>query len=245
MVAPGTRNRALTEHRAAFHTFATRGALAQALAATVAGALSTAIALRGAARLAVSGGNTPALFLEQLSMADLDWDKVIVTLVDERFVVQTSQRSNATMVRRTLLQNKAGDARFVPLAGNGDGQLERVAEAANQTIAKLGRLDVAVLGLGKDGHTASFFAGGDTLAEALDVGSDKCVVALRAPGADEPRLSLTLKLILQAGLLALHIEGEEKMQTLLLAQNQGSELEMPIRAVLAGAGERLQIFWAA
>ena len=239
MAALGTRNRALTEHRAAFHTFATRGALAQALAATVAGALSTAIGLCGAARLAVSGGNTPAQFLEQLSKADLDWDKVIVTLVDDRFVVQTSQRSNAAMVRRTLLRNKASHARFVPLAGNGDGQLERAAEAANQAIAKFGRLDVVVLGLGNDGHTASFFPGGDTLAEALDAGSDKCVIALRAPGAGEPRLSLTLNVILQAGLLALHIEGEEKMQTLLLAQSQGSELEMPIRAVLAGAGERL------
>ena len=78
--------------------YANADALAEALATQVAARLRAAIAARGAALLAVSGGSTPARFFERLSHEALDWSKVRVTLVDERWVPESSERSNARLV---------------------------------------------------------------------------------------------------------------------------------------------------
>jgi 6-phosphogluconolactonase len=209
--------------------FADREALAAALAADVAAALVRSIAARGTATLAVSGGTTPALFLAALSEAGIAWDRVTVTLVDERQVPETSARSNARLVRAHLLQNKAAAARFVPLFDNPDA-------------ARLDRLDVVVLGMGSDGHTASYFPGGDRLAEALDPQGKVRLIAMTAPAAGEPRLTFTLPLLLGASALMLHIEGQEKRDVLDKALAEGPAGDMPIRAVLRGASP-VTVYW--
>jgi 6-phosphogluconolactonase len=104
----------------ATRTFATRAELADALSATVAQGLAAAVAARGKASLAVSGGSTPALFFPSLSTRDdVPWEKVTITLVDERWVDDTSDRSNAKLVKAKLLQGPAAAATFVPLYGGG------------------------------------------------------------------------------------------------------------------------------
>ncbi len=139
------------------HIFQSRAELAETLAGTIAAKLSTAIAARGTGFIAVSGGSTPALLFAELSRATIDWKSVIVTLIDERLVPPDQPRSNAKLVADKLLQGPAAAARFVPLYhGTDDGE-----EAAARARAELGKLpwplDVAVLGMGGDGHTASFF----------------------------------------------------------------------------------------
>ncbi len=209
--------------------FESRVDLAQSLADRVARGLSRAISRQGSAVLAVSGGTTPALFFERLSHEDINWENVIVTLVDERQVDETSPRSNARLVKAALLQNLAKRARFVPLYQN---------TAAAETLT----LDVVVLGMGDDGHTASFFPEGDNLAEALDSKSSHAMLPMQAPHAGEPRLTFTLPALLKAKVLCLHIEGLSK-QTVLEAAMAGSDvLHMPIRAVLQ-ADQELEIFW--
>ena len=96
-------------------TFESGAALAAGLADAVASALSAAIARSGEATLAVSGGSTPKAFFEALSTRDLDWDKVKITLVDERFVPEDNPRSNHLLVKTHLLKNAAEAAEFVPL----------------------------------------------------------------------------------------------------------------------------------
>lgn len=214
---------------AARNVFDNREHLAAALADRVARGLSRAISRKGAATLAVSGGNTPALFFEHLSREPITWDKVTVTLVDERQVDETSPRSNARLVKQGLLQNNAKAARFVPMFGN-------VEEAAAL------ELDVVVLGMGDDGHTASFFPGGDRLAEALDMKTSSSLLAMQAPAAGEPRLTYTLPALLKAKVLCLHIEGEKKHTVLENAIAGTDVMDMPIRAVLQ-AGNPLEIFW--
>ncbi|MCB1430195.1 MAG: 6-phosphogluconolactonase [Nitratireductor sp.] len=226
------------------HHYGDRARLAEALATGVAAVLAGAIAMRGEARLAVSGGSTPVGFFRRLSQVDIEWSKVTVTLVDERFVDPTSERSNLRLVRENLLQEKASAAHMVPLT---DGSLARIEEAvatADHAIAMLGRLDAAILGMGNDGHTASFFPSGDRLREALDPRCPHHVLSMIAPGAGEPRLTMTLHALLDAHFLALHIEGEEKSMTLEKARQAGPVEEMPVRAVLRGAGDKLQIFQA-
>ena len=209
--------------------FEAREALAETLARDVADELSRAIEAKGRATLAVSGGTTPRLFFEKLSMIDIPWSRVAVTLVDERQVPETSERSNARLVRQHLLQNRAAAARFVPLVDNPDAE-------------KMPAFDVAVLGMGNDGHTASFFPGGDTLAEAIDAETSKRLIAITAPGSGEPRLTFTLPVLEQAGRLALHIEGTEKQQVLKQALAAGPEEDMPVRAVLRGAAP-VTLYW--
>ncbi|MEC9343640.1 MAG: 6-phosphogluconolactonase [Pseudomonadota bacterium] len=227
------------------HEYATREQLAEALAAGVAAVLAGGIAERGSATLAVSGGSTPALFLAQLSRADLDWPSIMVTLVDERLVAPDHPRSNVGMVRRTLMQNRAAAAQLVPLVDETPDTAEAAADLANQRIAGIGGFDAVILGMGTDGHTASFFPGGDRLAQALDPTAEERIVTMQAPGAGEPRLTLTLPAILDAHFLALHIEGEEKKAVLERALEDGPAEAMPVRAVLRLAGTRLNLFWAA
>jgi 6-phosphogluconolactonase len=226
------------------HVYDSRSTLAWALAKGVAAVLSGAIATRGEARMAVSGGSTPSLFFDALSQMDVDWANVTVTLVDERFVGEDSPRSNAALVKRNLLKNGASAARFVPLVNDVAAGLAACVEAADHAVALIGRLDAVILGMGNDGHTASFFPGGDTLIDALDVDTRHHVIAISAPGAGEPRLTLTLHYLLEANFLALHIEGADKHATLEKAREPGLDPEMPVRAVLNRAGQRLQIFWA-
>lgn len=218
--------------------------LAEALAARVAGALTAAIEARGRATLAVSGGSTPKAFFVALSKLPIGWDKVTVTLVDERMVPPSNERSNQRLVSLLLLQNRAADASFVPLY-SGIGDAMAMAEAASGKIDGLAPpLDVVVLGMGTDGHTASFFPAGSTLAEVTDPQCRQSVMAIEAPGAGEPRLTLTLPRIVEAGLIVLHIEGNEKRDVLSRALEPGAEAEIPVRAVLRHAKTPIEIYWA-
>lgn len=216
--------------------------LAFALAEAVADRLDAALAERGEAGLAVSGGNTPRAFLAALgARTDLDWARVRVTLVDERWVDETSPRSNARMVRETLLQGPAAAARFLPLhVGSPEPDATAIARVEAGLDHLPARFAAVVLGMGLDGHTASYFPGGDTLEEAL--ASPGPLVALKAPDAGEPRITFTLPRLLETDALFLHVEGDDKAAVLAEALAPGPVAAMPVRAVLR-AGRPLTIYW--
>lgn len=217
--------------------------LAATLAADTAAALRAAIAERGVACLAVSGGRTPERFFGALSQQDLDWSCVTVTLVDERWVPETSPRSNAALVRRALIRNAAAVARFVPLY-NGADTPEAGRAVLEATVAALpSPFATVVLGMGDDGHTASFFPGGNELAHALDLGSSDRIVTMEADGAGEPRITFSLAALLHTDRLVLHIEGAGKLAVLEKAEAEGPAEEMPIRAVLRQKQVLLNIYW--
>jgi 6-phosphogluconolactonase len=225
-----------------WNAFSGRPELAAALAGRVADRLSKAIAERGKALLAVSGGTTPAKFFAALSAAPIAWDKVIVTLVDERFVPASSPRSNAGLVAANLLQNAAKAARFVPLYHDAVG-IEDAAASDDAALRSLPwPLDVVVLGMGPDGHTASFFPDADDLARLLDPSCDRIVLPVHAASAGEPRLTLSLARIVDAGLIALHIEGDDKRTAFDGAVAPGPR--KPIRAVLDASPRPVEVFWA-
>lgn len=223
-------------------SFADKPTLAKELAEAVADRIRHAIETRGEAAIAVSGGSTPARFFQNLGKTkDIDWSKVIVTLVDERWVDETSDRSNAMLVNEKMLQGPAAIARFFPLYSGGDEPDAAGIARTNASLADLPRPFAAVvLGMGSDGHTASFFPGGDTLAAALT--AEGPTLAIRAPGAGEPRITFTLPRLLQADGLYLHIEGEEKAAVLDTALGEGPTEDMPIRAVLR-SGHAVNVYW--
>ena len=210
------------------HVFADADQLARNLALNVAASLRQALAATEHGTLAVSGGTTPQKFFEVLSRQKLDWPRVTVTLVDERQVDESSPRSNARLVKASLIQNEAAVANFVPLF-------------ETPAAADLPNFDVVALGMGNDGHTASFFPGGDTLAEALSDAAPP-LLAISAPGSGEPRLTFSLPKILAASEIILHIQGVDKSATLDKAMSGSDEMEMPIRAVL-NSGRVIEIYW--
>ncbi|NID16661.1 6-phosphogluconolactonase [Luteibacter yeojuensis] len=225
------------------HDFADRLTLADKLARDVASRLDAAIKARGKATVAVSGGGTPKLMFAVLAQQEIDWSKVTVTLVDERWVDTDSDRSNARMVAEHLFHHESHTAQFVPLfdrahKDNVDGALADV----GARIDALGLpFDVVLLGMGSDGHTASFFPGGDNLAKALDPDGKDTVVSMRADGAGEPRITLSLPRVLDTRALYLHIEGDDKKQVLQNALDGG---DAPIAKVLTQERVPLDIYWA-
>ncbi|MCO5156015.1 MAG: 6-phosphogluconolactonase [Aquamicrobium sp.] len=215
--------------------------LAEALADDVARALGAAISRRGHALLAVSGGTTPRLFFRALARQALDWAKVTVVPVDERFVPESSPRSNGALIRNSLLAEKAAAARFAPLFREA-GTVEEAARRATAALAALPwPLDASILGMGTDGHTASFFPDAGSLAALTDPASDGLVLPVHAQSAGEPRLTLTLARLLEAGFLALHIEGEEKRAVLDRALEPGGD--KPVSAVFAHADKPVPVYW--
>ncbi len=226
------------------HDFPAPPELARALADRVAKDLGDGIGRRGQAALAVSGGSTPALFFSALARnASLEWDRVVVTLVDERWVDETSERSNARLVRQKLLQGPAAEAAFVPLYSGGEvpdgAQMEKTSARFLNEVPR--PFDAVVLGMGTDGHTASFFPGADNLQDALS--RQGPLVPITAPGAGEPRITLTLPALLETRALYLHIQGAEKAQVLETALAGNDVAQMPVRAVLRQEKIPLHVYW--
>lgn len=219
-------------------SFPDRDLLASTLAKKVADGLNAAIMERGRATLAVSGGTTPASFFECLSAIELDWKNVIVTLADERFVPPSSDRSNEKLVRENLLVHKAGAALFVPLYSQ--GELDAVADMAGEAVAALLPLDVLVLGMGTDGHTASLFPDADNADALLTPTPGPAVLPVHAPSAGEPRLTLSLDALSKARATYLHIEGAEKRAVL----ERAIERKLPVAAVLDAAKTPVVTYWA-
>ncbi|TPW27909.1 6-phosphogluconolactonase [Pararhizobium mangrovi] len=225
--------------------FDDRAALAEALAERICETLERAIAEKGEAVMAVSGGSTPKLLFEALSKRNPGWVNVTVSLVDERFVPPEDERSNQRLVSTYLLKDAAAEATFVPLYQHVD-DVDAAAALASGKIDTLALpFDVAILGMGTDGHTASFFPGGDNLEAATDPGERRSVLAMHAGGAEEPRLTLTLPQLVASTMLVLHIEGGNKREALDRAREPGPASEMPIRSILDAVERPLEVYWAA
>ena len=221
------------------HSYGNRDQLAEALAAGVAAVLAGGIATRGRASLAVSGGSTPSLFFAHLAQADIDWRAVTVFLVDERYVPDDHERSNARLVRGNLLFGPAEKAGFVPVWRPGITVGTAAEEVEIALRAFEDGVDALILGMGTDGHTASFFEKGDTYERVTDPACGELVLPVRTPEQPETRVTVTMPVIKQARFLALHIEGDEKRDVFEKAR-RGED--MPITRVLNAVGE-LQYFW--
>lgn len=227
-----------------WHVADSAAALAEQLADWVAARLMAAISARGTGFLAVSGGSTPKLFFQALSKRELDWDRIVITLIDERFVEPSSPRSNQGLVEANLLQNAAQRARFVPLYKGADEPEEGARLAGEALAGAPWPLDVAVLGMGNDGHTASMFPDAPNLAALVDPHGTRKVASVHAESAGEARLTLTLPAIVSADALVLHIEGPAKKEALDAALEASDAPRKPIATVI-GSAPKVEVFWTA
>lgn len=230
------------EGGAVLHRAADPASLAVEVAQAVEAGLREALDQRGRAMLVVSGGSTPIPMWQHLSLARLAWHRVTVTLADERWLPVDDPASNEGLVRRHLLRNEAAGARWVPLY-NGMA----TPEAAQPDVeARLDTLDwpadVAVMGMGGDGHTASWFPG-----QAMDASWQARCAAVGAPIAPNvhvPRMTLTPRTLLDARHMVLHLTGADKEPVLARALAPGNTLELPVRRVLHEAQAVCHVYLA-
>jgi 6-phosphogluconolactonase len=217
-----------------------------ALADAIVARLGAGVAAHGAASFVASGGTTPGDLYDVLAQRDAPWDRVVVTLSDERWVAPTSDASNEKLIRSRLLRGNAASARFVPMK---TAQLNpRDAEA--EVSAALSRMprpfDITLLGMGDDGHTASLFPGSDGLQRALDTQSPLLARGIRPANADKTaeRMSLTLRAILDSRLVTILIRGDAKLATYRAAVGGEDVRAMPVRAVLQQSATPVQVYWS-
>ncbi len=211
-----------------------REAAAEGLADAVQENLFNAFVAAETASLAVAGGTTPGPMFNALSMRAMEWARVTVTVTDERLVPEDNPRSNARLVRETLLQNAAEAAAFIPLAPGG----EAPGPDGPPGLAAMLPFDCVVLGMGEDMHTASLFPGADRLAEALP--ADALPVAVLRP-ASQPEARMSLSAPVLDGAMAKHlvIFGAGKRAALERAATLPAS-EAPVSAILQG----MTIHWA-
>ncbi len=209
-----------------------REMLAMDLANQIAGELREALSHQDRAALAVPGGTSPGPVFDALCAARLDWDRVDVLLTDERWVPESSDRSNTRLLRERLLTDRAAAARYLPLYADADTPEEKLADLAAAIVPSL-PLAVVLLGMGADMHTASIFPGADKLAEALAPNAPT-LLAMRAPGAPEPRITLSAPVLEGATKKHLAIYGAQRRGVLQEARGL-APVEAPVNAILDGA----------
>ena len=226
------------------NTFDNREDLDAQLSAKVSDILIDAIRLTGRASIAVSGGSTPKGFFKALSQVDLPWDKVTVTLADERWVNIDSDASNTQLVHENLLQNKAKSAKFFHLK-QGEALTAETLDDLNLAAKNaLLPLDVLILGMGEDGHTASLFPCSDEITAALDVNNSQSLMKVVPKSAPHQRITFSFASLITSKNTFLHISGAAKKDVLEKALAGDDKFVMPIRAFLQHPEVNTQVYWA-
>lgn len=229
-------------HSPEFKIFDSIDAASVALAEHIAGRLESAVAKRGEASLIVSGGTSPLATFQALRRHKLPWQKVTIVPSDERLVPPDHADSNAGMLRRELMQDEATTAKLLSLAGAASPAEIQLA-SLNAELGGLNRpLDIVLLGMGDDGHTASLFPDSPDIADALN-SIDYCVLQ-RPAHLEVARLSLTPALLLDAREIVLLFFGIGKRSVYQRAVAGGDAEEMPIRFVLQQHAAPVSAYWA-
>ena len=222
----------------------TRAELETKLASEIVTALSHDIASLGHASLLVSGGSTPLNLFKVLSNAELDWSKVTISLVDERFVPDGHKDQNGELIKTNLLQNRAQSATFIPLVMNSldaDENLKLVRAAFSD---QNNPSSLVVLGLGTDGHTASLFPDAPELDHGIDLNSEEDLIITNPQTAPHQRITFTRRALLNTNRLILHCYGTEKA---LILKNAGKKRDYhiyPIAAFIDQNFKDLEVYWA-
>ncbi|KKI18346.1 6-phosphogluconolactonase [Sphingomonas sp. Ag1] len=219
--------------------------MAEAVAGDIQFIIESAIDARGAAVVALSGGKTPIPIYKKLAEAKLDWKRVTIVPTDERIVPLGDPLSNVTMIGKTFIPKGARVIPIVPGATDDYKAAGRSADALMQDLHW--PLDLCLLGVGGDGHTASIFPGPD-YDEALNGPRERRALGVMPdplpPEAPVARVTLSCAGIISAKALMIAVTGASKRKVLEDAIAQGAGSAYPIGRVLADAELPVDIHWA-
>ena len=169
--------------------------------------LKEAIKTNGTATLLVSGGSTPKPLFQLLNKCELDWEKVTIGLVDERYVNNTSEFSNENLVINNLVTNKAKKATFVPMVFNSEDENLNL-EMVKKAYEVFENPTVVLLGMGDDGHTASIFPNDE--ASILANSTSELIAITNAPNHPKRRITCSTFLLKNAKHTYLLFIGDNK-----------------------------------
>ena len=224
--------------------FASAKTMAAQLSEQLQGRISAIIDAKGKSNIALSGGRTPLDLYRNLASASLDWSGINVHLVDERWVPRSHPRSNEAFVRSAFEQ--ARDVNLWPIF-NSESEFQDVSKHLNSAYAaKTDALDVVVLGMGGDGHTASWFPHAGNLDAALTTADAYCpIIATKSDvtGDEVQRITLSLSEVRKADLIVLMLTGSQKRAVFEQAMIDGPIEDMPVRAILRARPDTL-VCWA-
>ena len=214
------------------HHYSDRNKLMQSLCDEIIKDLRKMLKEKNEVTLAVPGGLTPKPLLEKLSLIDLEWSRLTIIPTDERCVPESSELSNSGLIRAKLLQNFASKAKLISFY-KPNYSVSTMASLISDQLTSLLPIDICVLGMGTDMHTASIFPRSDRLSDALDIKSSSNLIPISAPCVDELRLTLTARVLRDASKLHILITGAEKKEALDLAMASKDNWELsPVRSVL-------------
>ncbi len=200
--------------------------------------LSATLSQKPRALFAVSGGSSPQLLYERLSVLSVDWSRVDILLVDERWVNPGQEGSNETFIKETLLQNLASEASLIGLKTSDACPRDGVPGIAKILNKLSDSIDVAVMGMGPDAHTASWFPRADNLNIAIDPHEKAKVVAIKArrsevTGSFLDRITLTLSFVAKTAVPILMINGDAKFNAYNKANTEDTDTEdFPVKALI-------------
>jgi 6-phosphogluconolactonase len=222
--------------------FEGREAASTAAANRLADALLRRLDGQADASLVVSGGTSPAMCLEELSSAPLDWQRVHVLLSDERWVPGDDPDSNENNVRRTLLQNRAAHAHLLPVYDAGSDVATRCQALEVEIRAIPIPFAAALIGMGEDGHFASLFPDFDQLKSGLDVDYPGLCLPVSTAASPYPRVSLTLAAISRSDEIVLLFFGDAKREIYERAKRESNGF--PVSRLLRQKRAPVHVYWA-
>lgn len=202
-----------------FKDYKTSETLMQSLASTVEVELNNAIKNRGLATFVIPGGTTPKPFFNIIRDSDIEWEKITIFPTDERWVSMENSRSNARLIQRELLTGRASKANFVTLYKK-NKTLDQGASLLAENISNYLPIDVLVLGMGVDMHTASLFPGSPGLALAQSMNAAEVVPVTPLDNSLEPRVTLSARALEKAVNTHVLIIGLEKKNAVKEAENR-------------------------
>ena len=219
--------------------------MAAAVAGDIGFIIESAIDARGAAVIALAGGKTPIPIYEKLSAAKLDWKRVTIVPGDERIVPLGDAMSNVTALAKYFLPK---GARVMPIVPSATADYKAAGRSADALMQDLHwPLDLCLLGVGSDGHTASIFPGPD-FDEAVNGPKERRALGLMPDpmpaDAPVPRVTLSLAAITSARALMIAVTGDDKRAVIETAIEQGRASAYPIGLALAATELPVDIHWA-
>lgn len=187
----------------------------------------------GFSTMLLSGGGTPGPLYSELNRTYKEFEKTTIGLVDERFVPVSNEHSNERLIRNLISHSD----KIIGMVHDEDNYSQNINIAQKHYEIFKDKLDVVILGMGPDGHTASLFPN-DPSSEQILANNDIGLFNTNAPSIPTRRITCSKQMLLNAKHIFLLIFGEEKLNIL-----ENSNLNLPIHVLLKERTD-IEIYYA-